>query len=195
MPARVTLLLTRVELGAHLAVALVYLYGSYLQGEAGVSRAALARLLDGNWNEALGQGELARHGIADFSSHLVALTAPVLRFLDEQAPQGSLARGSAEAVIGLGRAVVVDGAVWADASALAQHAAATFGGVWLAIADHAATTAMVTLAALEARLAGAGLIVAIADGAAAYAVLGFDQLVVAAVVDAAVAAAAGLALV
>lgn len=199
VPARVTLLLTRVELGAHLAVALVNLYGSYLQGEAGVSRAALARLLDGNWNEALGQGELARHGIADFSSHLVALTAPVLRFLDEQAPQGSLARGSAEAVIGLGvgqpRAVVVDGAVWADASALAQHAAATFGGVWLAIADHAATTAMVTLAALEARLAGAGLIVAIADGEAAYAVLGFDQLVVAAVVDAAVAAAAGLALV
>ena len=176
------------------AVAIVYLYGSYLHGEPGISRVALARVLDGNWLEALGQGELARRGVADFSSHVVGLTPAVVRFLDERAPHGILARGSVDEALAAGEphALVVDGAVWADASALAQHAAAAFGGTWLAIADGAMGAAAVGAAALDARLAGAGLIVAIADAATARHVAGFEQLAIVAVVDASLATTLGL---
>jgi hypothetical protein len=181
------------ELASSFAVAIVHLYGSYLQGDPGISRVALARVLDGNWLEALGQGELARRGVADFSSHMVGLMPGVLRFLDERVPHGSVARGSADETLVAGEphALVVDAAVWADASALAQHAAATVGGTWLAVADKMSGAA-VEAAALDARLAGAGLIVAGSDVAVVRQVAGLDQLAIVAVVDAALATAAGL---
>ena len=188
VPARIVTLLSRLELDAALAMAVMLLYGSYLNGEAGVARVSLARILDGNWLEATGNGELHRRGIADFAGHLVMLPPAVQRFLDERPPQaGSLSRGASGLGAGTVAAnspavIVVTPLTASDPTALAQHCVDSIGGTWFA----AAATDRATLldAALEARLHDAGLVIAVADAATVQRVGYVDQLLMFAVTDA-----------
>ncbi|MBP9088628.1 MAG: hypothetical protein KBG15_21070, partial [Kofleriaceae bacterium] len=136
VPPRILTLLQRLELDAALSTAVMLLYGSYLNGAAGVARVDLARLLDGDWLEATGNGELQRRGLADFSGHLVTLPAAVQRFLDERAPQaGCLSRGTsgtsgATVTADSPAVILVAPLVASDAMALAQHCVDTVGGSW-----------------------------------------------------------------
>ncbi len=196
VPPRIVTLLQRLELDTALAMAVMLLYGSYLNGEAGVARVGLAHMLNGNWLEATGNGELRRRGVADFSGHLVTLPAAVQRFLDERSPQaGSLSRGATSTSVATAEpespaVMVVTPAVAADAMALAQHCVDLVGGTWLAAA--ACDRATLREAALEARLHEAGLVIAVAEAATALHIGYVDQLVMFAVTDADVARQLGL---
>ncbi len=196
VPARIVTLLKRLELDASLAMAVMLLYGSYLNGEAGVARVALAQILDGNWLEATGNGELQRRGMADFAGHLVTLPSAVQRFLDERAPQaGSLSRGASAQPAG--RVAVDSPAVLvvtplqaSDPMALAQHCVDTLGGTWFAAA--ATDRATLLYAALEARLHDAGLVIAVADADTVQRVGYVDQLLLFAVTEGDLARQLGL---
>ena len=194
VPPRIALLLQRVELDVAFAMAVMLLYGSYLNGEAGIARVSLARILDGNWLEATGNGELQRCGIAEYSGHLITLPVAVQRFLDERAPQaGSLSRGATGAHAAAADSpsvIVVTTLVASDPTTLAQHCVDAAGGTWLAAAANDRAT--LRAAALEARLHNAGLVIAVPDAATALGVGYVDQLLMFAVTDADVARQLGL---
>ena len=79
-------LLTRFELAFHLQPALTLLYGAHLSGERGAAPIDVARILDRQWDEALGRGELAHRNIATFAGSRVALSPVIQRVLDELPP-------------------------------------------------------------------------------------------------------------
>jgi hypothetical protein len=148
----------RLELGDELTPALALLYAAYLDGHDGVSAAALARLLDGGWAEALGQGELAASGAARWRRAKVGLTAPVRAALDEAEPRlGALV--ASDAAPPPGRVAVI--ATGEDLPALAAWLAPQYGPLLVANPRGAAHLGRF---AVEARLRGAApLLVAPTD--------------------------------
>jgi hypothetical protein len=78
--------LARFALARQLHPALVLLYGAHLCGERGAAPIDVARVLDRQWDEALGKGELAQRGVALYAGSRVALSPIVLRALDELPP-------------------------------------------------------------------------------------------------------------
>ena len=62
--------------------AVVMCYGAYLIGEPGVPRSAIADILGGRWQEALGRGQLAARGVLRFDAVRITLTPELLRDLD-----------------------------------------------------------------------------------------------------------------
>lgn len=102
-------LLARFDLAPELQPVLVWLYGAHLCGEPGAAPVDLARLLDGQWDEALGRGDLALHGVARYAGSRVALSPVVLRVLDELPPTTGTLVGEPASVALLGPCVVVAG--------------------------------------------------------------------------------------
>jgi len=99
-------LLLRLELAPELQPALVLLYGAHLAGE-GAAPVDVARVLERNWAEALGRGELARRGVAVYEDSRVRMTRPILRALDELPPESGTLIGEPGTVSLLGPCAVV----------------------------------------------------------------------------------------
>ncbi|HET7499792.1 MAG TPA: hypothetical protein VFK02_02285 [Kofleriaceae bacterium] len=99
--------LARFELAPALQPALVLLYGAHLCGERGAAPVDVSRVLDRQWGEALGRGELARRGVAVHTGSRVALAPAVLRVLDELPPVTGSLIGEPGTVTLLGPCVVV----------------------------------------------------------------------------------------
>ena len=107
--AAIDVLIARFELAPALHPVLALLYGAHLCGERGAAPADIARLLDRQWDEALGRGELAGRGVAEYASSRVALSPLVLRLLDELPPLTGTVVGEPGEVSLLGPCVVVAG--------------------------------------------------------------------------------------
>jgi hypothetical protein len=99
-------LVARLDLPPELQPALVLLYGAHLAGE-GAAPIDIARVLDRNWAEALGRGELARRGIAAMDGSRVHLTRAIQRTLDELPPETGTLVGDPGIVTLLGPCAVV----------------------------------------------------------------------------------------
>jgi hypothetical protein len=102
-------LIARFDLALPLRPVLVMLYGAHLCGERGVAPVDVARILDHHWDEALGRGELARRGVAEYAGSRVALTPLILRVLDELPPVTGTLVGEPGPIALLGPCVVVAG--------------------------------------------------------------------------------------
>ncbi|HEY0987996.1 MAG TPA: hypothetical protein VGD80_13120 [Kofleriaceae bacterium] len=102
-------LAARFELAPRLAAVIARLYGAHLCGEAGVAPVDVACLLDRQWDEALGRGELARAGVCEYVRSRVALSPVILRALDELPPLTGALIGIPGAIALLGPCVVVAG--------------------------------------------------------------------------------------
>jgi hypothetical protein len=102
-------LAARFELAPRLAAVIARLYGAHLCGEAGVAPVDVACLLDRQWDEALGRGELARAGVCEYVRSRVALSPVILRALDELPPLTGALIGVPGAIALLGPCVVVAG--------------------------------------------------------------------------------------
>jgi len=101
--------LARFELALQLRPVLVLLYGAHLCGERGAAPIDVARVLDRQWDEALGRGELAQRGVAEYAGSRVALSPVILRVLDELPPLTGTLVGEPGIVALLGPCVVVAG--------------------------------------------------------------------------------------
>lgn len=73
----------RFDLAAPIIPAIVMLYGAHLAGERGMAPVEIARVLGRRWDEALGRGQLAQLGIAEFTDSRVRLSRVLQRVLDE----------------------------------------------------------------------------------------------------------------
>ena len=82
----IELLAQRLAIAATLHAGLAFLYGAHLCGEAGVARVDLARVLEQNWDEALGRGQLASSQVATFRDSRVRLATFAQRMLDQLHP-------------------------------------------------------------------------------------------------------------
>jgi hypothetical protein len=102
-------LLARFDLALALHPVLVLLYGAHLCGERGVAPVDVARVLDRQWDEALGRGELAARGVAEYAGSRVTLSPVVLRVLDELPPVTGTMVGEPGPAALLGPCVVVAG--------------------------------------------------------------------------------------
>ena len=142
-------LIARFDLAPALHRALVLLYGAHLCGERGVAPAEVARVLDRRWDEALGRGELAERGVAEYAGSRVALSPLVLRTLDELPPATGVLVGRPGSVALLGPCVVVAGDE--PLVAVAERCAPQIGGAILAATGEPARAELV----LEARARGA----------------------------------------
>jgi len=141
---------------------LVRLYGAHLCGERGVAPVEVARLLDRQWDEALGRGELAEHGVAEYAGSRVALSPLVLRALDELPPATGVLVGRPGSVTLLGPCVVIAGDE--PLVAVAERYAPQVGGAILAATGEPVRAALV----LEARARGAApMLRAVLDAAPA----------------------------
>jgi hypothetical protein len=100
-------LLGRFELEPTILPVLALLYGAHLRGEVGVAPIDVARMLDRQWDEALGGGELARTGVCEYVRSRVALSPVILRALDELPPLTGTLLGPPGPVALLGPCVVV----------------------------------------------------------------------------------------
>jgi hypothetical protein len=145
----IEVLIARFDLAPALHSVLVLLYGAHLCGERGVAPAEVARLLDRQWDEALGRGELAARGVADHAGSRVALSPLVLRVLDELPPATGVLVGRPGSVTLLGPCVVVAGDE--PLVAVAERCAPQVGGAILAATGEPARAQLV----LEARARGA----------------------------------------
>ena len=125
--------LERFELARQLHPALALLYGAHLCGERGAAPVEIARVLDRRWDEALGRGELAQRGIADYVGSRVALVPLILRVLDDLPPATGTLVGEPGSVVLLGPCVVVAGDE--PISAVAAQCLARVGGAILAARD------------------------------------------------------------
>jgi hypothetical protein len=85
-PPAIDALLARFELAQQLQPVLVLLYGAHLCGERGAPPIDVARVLDRQWDDALGRGELAMRGVARTIASRVALAPMILRVLDDLPP-------------------------------------------------------------------------------------------------------------
>ena len=101
--------LARFELALQLRPVLALLYGAHLCGERGAAPIDVARVLDRQWDEALGRGELAQRGVAEYAGSRVALSPVILRVLDELPPLTGTLVGEPGIVALLGPCVVVAG--------------------------------------------------------------------------------------
>jgi hypothetical protein len=142
-------LIARFDLAPALYPVLVLLYGAHLCGERGVAPVEVARLLDRQWDEALGRGELAGRGVAEYAGSRVALSPLVLRALDELPPATGVLVGRPGSVTLLGPCVVIAGDE--PLAAVAERCAPQVGGAILAATGEPARAALV----LEARARGA----------------------------------------
>jgi len=152
-------LIARFDLAAELHPALVLLYGAHLCGERGAAPAEVAHVLDGRWDEALGRGELAERGVAEYAGSRVALSAVVLRVLDELPPATGVLVGEPGRVVLLGPCVVVAGDE--PLVAIAARCAPQIGGAILAATGAPPHAELV----LEARARGAAPMLRAAPGA------------------------------
>jgi hypothetical protein len=107
-PASVAIgqLLVRLDIPPELQPALVLLYGAHLCGE-GAAPVDVARVLDRNWAEALGRGELTRRGVVSFEGSRLRLTRPIQRTLDELPPDNGTVVGEPGVITLLGPCAVV----------------------------------------------------------------------------------------
>ena len=124
-------LLLRLELPPELQPALVLLYGAHLSGE-GAAPVDVARVVNRDWSEALGRGELARRGIATYADSRVRLSRPIQRALDGLPPESGTLVGEPGTVSLLGPCAIVipdPGAL----TNLADHALRFVGPVGSAI--------------------------------------------------------------
>jgi hypothetical protein len=142
-------LIARFDLAPALHPVLVRLYGAHLCGERGVAPVEVARLLDRRWDEALGRGELAERGVAEYAGSRVVLSPLVLRALDELPPATGVLVGRPGSVTLLGPCVVIAGDE--PLVAVAERCARQVGGAILAATGEPARAALV----LEARARGA----------------------------------------
>ena len=123
-------LLARFDLALQLRPVLVLLYGAHLCGELGVAPVDVARMLDRQWDEALGRGELAQRGVASYDRSRVALSRVILRVLDELPPATGTLVGEPGPVALLGPCVVVAGDE--PLTAIAEQCLSRVGGAILA---------------------------------------------------------------
>ncbi|MEO8840301.1 MAG: hypothetical protein ABI591_21530 [Kofleriaceae bacterium] len=140
----------RFELSPQLYPGVALLYGAHLAGEPGVAPVDLARVLDRNWDEALGAGELAASLVAVFRDSRIRLAPAVLRALDGLPITTGVLVGQPGAVALLAACIVVA----PDATALGVVAESTLpaaGGAILAAHPHADPLELV----IEARARGA----------------------------------------
>jgi hypothetical protein len=100
-------LLGRFELDTTMLPVLALLYGAHLRGEVGVAPIEVARILERQWDEALGRGELARAGVCEYARSRVALSPMILRALDELPPLTGTMLGPPGPVALLGPCVVI----------------------------------------------------------------------------------------
>lgn len=142
-------LIARFDLAPALHPALVLLYGAHLCGERGVAPAEVAQVLDHQWDEALGRGELAERGVAEYAGSRVALSPLVLRVLDELPPATGVLVGQPGSTMLLGPCVVVAGDE--PLVAIAERCAPRVGGAILVATGDPARPQLV----LEARARGA----------------------------------------
>lgn len=151
--------IARFELAPALHPALVLLYGAHLCGERGVAPADVARILDRQWEEALGRGELAERGVAVYAGSRVALSALVLRVLDELPPVTGALVGEPGSSALLGPCLAVAGDE--PLAEVAERCLARIGGAILIAHDKADLGALV----VEARACGAApMLRAVLDG-------------------------------
>lgn len=142
-------MLARFDLAPPLRPVLLLLYGAHLCGELGAAPIDVARLLDGQWDEALGRGELARRGVADYARSRVMLSPILLRVLDELPPATGALIGEPGASALLGPCVVVAGDE--PLAAVAERCRPHVGGAILVARGDAPRAAVF----LEARARGA----------------------------------------
>jgi hypothetical protein len=119
----------RFDLDARLQPVLARLYGAHLCGEAGVAPVEVARMLDRQWDEALGRGELARSGVCEYARSRVALSPTILRVLDELPPLTGTLVGAPGPIALLGPCIVVAGDE--PLSAIAERCLPRVGGAIL----------------------------------------------------------------
>lgn len=156
--AEIAAMAVRFELALELLPAVSLLYGSHLGGQAGVAAVDLARVLDGNWDEALGKGRLHASGLAQRDASRIRLAACVERALDGLPPVTGTLVGESGPVSILGPCVVV--AANDDLTVIASVCLASAGGAILAANENAAAVDVV----LEARAYGAVAMVRVAGG-------------------------------
>jgi len=123
-------LIARFDLALQLRPVLVLLYGAHLCGQRGVAPVDVARMLDRQWDEALGRGELALRGVASYDRSRVALSRVILRVLDELSPATGTLVGEPGPVALLGPCVVVAGDE--PLPAIAEQCLSRVGGAILA---------------------------------------------------------------
>jgi hypothetical protein len=111
------------------------LYGAHLAGHDGVAPVDVARLLDHQWDEALGRGELAHHGLVRHAGSRVALSPAILRMLDELPPGTGTLVGEPGTVALLGPCVAVAGDE--PLATVAERCAPQVGGAVLVAHDTA----------------------------------------------------------
>jgi hypothetical protein len=128
-------LVARFDLAPQLQAVLVLLYGAHLCGQAGIAPVDVARVLDHQWDEALGRGELAQHGLARHAGSRVALVPAILRVLDELPPTTGTLVGEPGSVALLGPCVAVAGDE--PLTAVAERCAPHVGGAVLVGRDDA----------------------------------------------------------
>jgi hypothetical protein len=131
MPAvpAIDALVARFDLDARLQPVIARLYSAHLCGEPGVAPVDIARMLDRQWDEALGRGELARSAICDHVRSRVALSAVILRVLDELPPLTGTLLGAPGPIALLGPCIVVAGDE--PLSAIAERCLPRVGGAIL----------------------------------------------------------------
>jgi len=139
----------RFDLALALQPVVALLYGAHLCGERGIAPVDVARVLDRQWDEALGRGELAVRGVADYAGSRVALSPLVLRVLDELPPATGVVVGEPGPVALLGPCLVVAGDE--PLAAIAERCLASVGGAILAAHGEPDRAALV----FEARARGA----------------------------------------
>jgi hypothetical protein len=142
-------LLVRLELPPELHPALVLLYGAHLAGD-GAAPIDVARVLDRNWAEALGRGQLAERGITRHADSRVRLAPAIQRALDELPPATGTLVGEPGAIALLGPCAIVASAD-APLVELATRFLGHVGSAILAGHDHAPASEIV----FEARAHGA----------------------------------------
>ncbi|TMQ12345.1 MAG: hypothetical protein E6J90_31770 [Deltaproteobacteria bacterium] len=141
--------MARFDLAPALQPVLWLLYGAHLCGELGAAPVDVARLLDHQWDEALGRGELADRGVATYAGSRVALSPLLLRVFDELPPLTGTLVGEPGPVALLGPCVVVAGDE--PLTAVAERCLARINGAILVAHDAPDRRALV----IEARARGA----------------------------------------
>ena len=150
--------IVRLALDDRAARALAFVYGARLNGQAQVSAAAVARVLEGDddaWDEALGAGLATQLGLLRARDGRVAVSGPAARFLDGLPPRVPILVGAmSDAELPSGN-VRLDGDVEPHA-AVGERLAKQYGyDVALVVVEGATPARMLASKLVEARLHGA----------------------------------------
>jgi hypothetical protein len=146
-------MVARLGLVPQLAPAVSLLYGAHLAGEPGAAPIDVARVLGRRWDDALGVGELAARGAAEYRDSRVRIAPAVQRALDGLAPRAGVLVGESGEPRLLGPCVVA--AREPALGVVAEACLASVGGAILA-ADPGVELADLLL---EARAFGAAAMV------------------------------------